>query len=142
MYIQLDKRRVTDAAEAVNLFRLDDENVTRASFEFLSIDVPETAAFSHELDFIVGMAMRARTTPRHYGPEKPTGTPPGSRTTAIVTPFITRVGGTISSAPSRSASSKAALVSATWTEKLLPGASDELIARIPPPPVSEYANRW
>src|SRR5450830_307770 len=59
-----------------------------------------------------------------YGPERPTGTPPGARTTAMVTPSITRVGGTISSAPSRMASSKAARRSATWTVNVLPGASD------------------
>ncbi|MFL5553796.1 MAG: hypothetical protein ACJ770_13440 [Gemmatimonadaceae bacterium] len=33
-----------------------------------------------------------------YGPEKPTGTPPGARTIAIVTPSIIRVGGIIGSA--------------------------------------------
>src|SRR5687768_5511114 len=77
-----------------------------------------------------------------YGPDNPIGTPPGARTTAMVTPGITRVGGTISSAPSRSAFSKAARVSATWTEKLLPGASEGFVLRIPPPPLSEYANRW
>src|SRR5438034_1368832 len=77
-----------------------------------------------------------------YGPAKPTGTPPGARTTAMVTPGITWVGGSISSAPARRAVSKAARAFATWTEKLLPGASDGLVLRIPPPPWSEYANRW
>ena len=65
----------------------------------------------------------ARWTPRRdlawprwpaYGPEKPIATPPGARTMATVTPSITRSGGNISSAPSRSAFSKAARVSATW----------------------------
>src|SRR5436305_14402017 len=60
----------------------------------------------------------------------------------MVTPGITRVGGSISTAPSRSAFSKAARASATWTEKVLPGGSDGLVLRIPPPPLSEYANRW
>ena len=44
--------------------------------------------------------------PRHrHGPEKPIVTPPGARTRATVTPSITRVGGWIASAPSRSAAS-------------------------------------
>src|SRR2546428_13204423 len=77
-----------------------------------------------------------------YGPAKPTGTPPGARTMAMVTPSITRSGGSIATAPSRSAFSNAARASATCTEKLLPGGSDGLILRIPPPPLSEYANRW
>src|SRR2546425_12363761 len=60
----------------------------------------------------------------------------------MVTPGITGVGGSTSSAPSRRACSNAARVSATWTEKLLPGVSDGCVLRIPPPPCSEYANRW
>src|ERR1700682_6396861 len=83
---------------------------------------------------------RARKRAIHYGPDNPIGTPPGARTTAIVTPGITCVGGTIASAPSRSAFSNDARVSATCTLKLLPGVSDWLIGRIPPPPLSEYAN--
>jgi hypothetical protein len=62
MYVDLNKRRVTDAVKAVDLSGLYDENVTRAGFEFLAVDGPETAAFSHELDFVVRMTMRARTT--------------------------------------------------------------------------------
>lgn len=38
-----------------------------------------------------------------YGPENPTRTPPGARTTAIVTPSMILVGGIIGSAPSVSA---------------------------------------
>jgi hypothetical protein len=63
MDIELDQGPVTDAAEAVDLTGLDDEDVTRSGFEFLSVDGPETAAFSHELDFIVGMTMGPGTTP-------------------------------------------------------------------------------
>jgi hypothetical protein len=64
MHIELDERSVTDAAKSVNLAGLDDENVTRPCFEFLSVDGPETAAFPHELDFVVRMTMRARATTR------------------------------------------------------------------------------
>ena len=59
MYIHLDEGRVTDAAEAVDLPGLDDENVTGSGFEFPSVHGPETATFSHELDFVVRMPMRA-----------------------------------------------------------------------------------
>jgi hypothetical protein len=64
MYVELDERRVTDAAEAVNLTGLDDENVPCSGCEFLSVDGPETAAFPHELDFVVRVTMGPRTTPR------------------------------------------------------------------------------
>ena len=64
MHIQLDKRSVTNAAKTVNLAGLDDENVTRPGFEFHAVDGPETTAFPHELDFVVRMAMGARTTAR------------------------------------------------------------------------------
>lgn len=53
MYVQLHERRVTNAAEAVDLSGLDDEYVTRAGLEFLSVDRPEAAALSCELDFIL-----------------------------------------------------------------------------------------
>ena len=62
MHIQLDKRSVTNAAKSVNLAGLDDENVTRPGFEFHAVDGPETTAFPHELDFVVGMTMGAWTT--------------------------------------------------------------------------------
>jgi hypothetical protein len=64
MYIELNQGRVTNAAKAVDLTGLDDKDVTRAGFEFLSVDGPETSAFPHELDFIVRMTMGSRTTPR------------------------------------------------------------------------------
>lgn len=38
-----------------------------------------------------------------HGPENPIGTPPGARTMATVTPSITGIGASISSAPSLSA---------------------------------------
>jgi hypothetical protein len=45
MYIELDQGRLANAAKAVDLTGLDDENVARPGFEFLSVDGPETAAF-------------------------------------------------------------------------------------------------
>jgi hypothetical protein len=44
MHIQLDEGRGTYAAEGMNLPGLDDQNVTSAGFEFLSVVDPETAA--------------------------------------------------------------------------------------------------
>jgi hypothetical protein len=70
MYIQLDEGRVTNAMEAMDLPGLDDKNVTRAGFEFLSVDGPQTPAFRHELDFIVRMTMGPRTTPGESAEEK------------------------------------------------------------------------
>src|SRR5688572_16133959 len=77
-----------------------------------------------------------------YGPENPMGTPPGARTIATVTPSITLVGDIISSAPSFNALSYDAWQSATWMYGMLPGISGGLNGRMPPPPCSEYANRW
>jgi len=70
MDIELDQGPVTDAAEAVDLTGLDDEDVTRSGFEFLSVDGPETAPLSHELDFIVRMTMGPGTTPGKGAEEK------------------------------------------------------------------------
>jgi hypothetical protein len=57
MDIELDEMRVTNAAEAMDLAGLDDQDVLCAGFEFLTVDDPKTTAFPHELDFIVGMTM-------------------------------------------------------------------------------------
>jgi hypothetical protein len=70
VHVELDEGCVTDAAEAVDLAGLDDENVARTGFEFLSVDAPETAAFPHELDFVVRMTMRPRTTPGESAEEE------------------------------------------------------------------------
>jgi hypothetical protein len=63
MHVELDEGSGTDAAEAVDLTGLDDQNVTCFGFEFLSVDGPETAAFPHELDLIVWMTVGSRATP-------------------------------------------------------------------------------
>jgi hypothetical protein len=57
MHVELHQRLLSNAAEAVDLTGLDDQNVTRASLELLAIDGPQAAALPHELDFIIGMAM-------------------------------------------------------------------------------------
>jgi hypothetical protein len=58
MDINLDKWPVPDATEAVDLSRLDDEDIPGAGLEFLPVDGPEAPPFPDELDFIVRMTMR------------------------------------------------------------------------------------
>jgi len=70
MYINLDEGCVASTAEAMDLPRLDDKNVTGAGFEFLAVDGPATPAFPHELDFIVGMTMGPGTTPGESAQEE------------------------------------------------------------------------
>jgi hypothetical protein len=61
MNVELNQRRVTDAAEFVNLAGLDDEDVARAALELDPIDLPEAPTFPHELNLVVRVAMGART---------------------------------------------------------------------------------
>jgi hypothetical protein len=68
--VDLYEWRIADATKAVNLAGLDDQNVTCAGFEFLSVDGPEAATFPHKLDFIIGMTMRSRTTAGEGAEEK------------------------------------------------------------------------
>ena len=70
MDIQLDERRVTDAAEAMNLPGLHDKYVTGTSFELLSVNDPETATFTDKLDLIVRMSMGSRATSRKTAEEE------------------------------------------------------------------------
>jgi hypothetical protein len=70
MYIQLDERRITDAAEAMDLPGLHDKYVTGACLELLSVNGPETATFVDELDFIVRMPVGPRATPRKTAEEE------------------------------------------------------------------------
>jgi len=70
MHVHLDEGRITDAAEAMDLSSLDDEDVTRTGFEFLSVDGPEAATFPHELDFIIGMTMGSWATTRESAEEE------------------------------------------------------------------------
>jgi hypothetical protein len=70
MHVELNKRAVTNTAKTVDLAGLDDENVTRPGFEFHTVDGPETTAFPHELDFVVGMPMGAWTTAREGAEEE------------------------------------------------------------------------
>ena len=72
MDVDLDEGRVTNAAEAMDLPGLYDENVAGGGFEFLAVDGPEAATLPHKLDFVVRMTMRPRATPGE-GAEKEDG---------------------------------------------------------------------
>jgi len=70
MNVHLDKRAIPDDFEAVNLARLDDENVPSATFKRLSVHRPYSAAFPDKLDLIVGMPMRPRPLARQRAEQK------------------------------------------------------------------------
>jgi hypothetical protein len=72
MYVNLDEGRVPNAAEAVDLPGLDDQNVARAGLEVFTVDGPATATLPHELDFVVRMTMGPGTAPGE-GAEKEHG---------------------------------------------------------------------
>src|SRR5262245_66570752 len=70
MHVELHERRVANAAEAVDLARLDHEDITGAGFELLAVHVPQTTTFPHELHFIVRMTMRPGTAARQRAEEE------------------------------------------------------------------------
>jgi hypothetical protein len=51
--IELHQWNVADGCEAVNLARLDDENVSRARLEFLAVDDIAAAALPDELNLVI-----------------------------------------------------------------------------------------
>jgi hypothetical protein len=59
MHVELDQRFRSNALKAVDLARLDHQDVTRAALEFLPVYDPAATAFSHELHFIIRMPVRA-----------------------------------------------------------------------------------
>src|SRR5262245_31599336 len=61
MHVQLDERRVADAAEAVDLAGLDHEDVAGAGLELFAVHHPQTTTLPDELHFVVRMTMRSRT---------------------------------------------------------------------------------
>src|SRR3954447_24690744 len=68
--VELDEGDVADATEAVDLPGLDDQDVAGAGFEVLPVDRPQPTAFAHELDLVVGMAVRSRTAAGEGAQEK------------------------------------------------------------------------
>ena len=70
MHIDLDERPVADTAEAVNLSRLDDQNVAGGDLEFRSIHHVQAAPLSDELDLVVRVAMGPRPASRKGAEEK------------------------------------------------------------------------
>jgi len=59
MHVNLDERRIADALEAVDLARLDNQNVAGAGFEFVAVHVPQSPAFTYELNFVVRVTVRS-----------------------------------------------------------------------------------
>src|SRR5262249_14183402 len=55
MHVELLERRVPDSLEAVDLSRLDDEDVPGAGLELLALDDVSAPAFADELDLVIGM---------------------------------------------------------------------------------------
>jgi hypothetical protein len=70
MHVYLDERLVTDAAEAVDLARLDHKNVPGAGLELLPVHDIKTAAFPEELDLVVGVTVRAGPASRQGSKEE------------------------------------------------------------------------
>src|SRR4051794_39624574 len=64
MDIHLHRRRVSDAREAVDLAGLDHQDVARRGLELLAVHGVQSAALTHELDFVVRMTMRTGAAPR------------------------------------------------------------------------------
>src|SRR5262249_49047883 len=62
--VDFDEWPVADAFEAVDLPRLDHEDVPRGRLEFLAVDHVAPPTLPDELHFVVGMPVRSRTLPR------------------------------------------------------------------------------
>ena len=70
MNVDLNEWGIPDAAEAMNLSRLDHENIAGAGFELLSVDVPEASALPHNLHFVVRVTVGPRSSARESAQEK------------------------------------------------------------------------
>src|SRR5580765_5398365 len=75
------------------------------------------------LSVSLAVTLRVEHSCSDQGPDKPTFTPPGARTSAMVTPSMIRCGARNGAAPALNARAYASCASETWTVKLLPGAS-------------------
>jgi len=58
MHVELHKGTITDASESVHLTGLDDEDVTRARLELLTVHHPPALPFLDELNLVVRMDVR------------------------------------------------------------------------------------
>ena len=63
MDVDLHQRLLADAAKAVNLARLDHQNVAGSRLELLPVDLVQPSPRPDELDFVVGMTVRPRAAP-------------------------------------------------------------------------------
>jgi len=62
MHVQLHEWLISDASETVHLPCLDHKDVSCACLELLAVHRPMAAAFTDELNLVVGMTMRAWST--------------------------------------------------------------------------------
>jgi hypothetical protein len=59
--VDLDQGGIANRFEAVDLAGLDYKDVSGAALEGFSIDGPDSAAFTDELDLVIRMSMRTRS---------------------------------------------------------------------------------
>jgi hypothetical protein len=61
MDVHLHERTIANALEAVDLARLDDQDVARPCLELLAVHYIQPTPFSDELNLVIRMAVWART---------------------------------------------------------------------------------
>ena len=62
----MDQRVLADAAKAVDLAGLDDEDVPCSSLELLTVDRPQATPFADELYLVVRMPVQTRPSEAMY----------------------------------------------------------------------------
>jgi hypothetical protein len=87
MHIHLDQGGVANAPEAMNVSRLDDQNVTRPSLEVLPVDGPQARPSPDELNFVVRMAVGPGAAPRGTSYLRTAGLPDG-RDTSVDSRYV------------------------------------------------------
>jgi hypothetical protein len=70
MHIDLNERRVASTAKTMDLTGLDDQNVSRTGFEFLTVYYVKASTFPDELHLIVQMPMWSGPPPRQGAEEE------------------------------------------------------------------------
>src|SRR5262244_2586028 len=70
MDVDLHQRSAADRLKTVHFAGFDDKDIAGAPFKSLAVHGPKSAAFPHELDFIIRMAMWAGALARKRPKEK------------------------------------------------------------------------
>jgi hypothetical protein len=63
VYVQLDQVIRASTPKTVDLARLDDQDITSTCFELVTVHHPQTPSPLDELDLVVWVPVRSRTTP-------------------------------------------------------------------------------